>query len=225
MTAPRRPSYQETALLAQVVVADRDDLEPLRPARRAERDAVANACRQQRPGERRTPRDARVAGVELVDADDRDLALLAGLVRDRDRGAEAYPIERLAGVVHDDGFEAHALRLALIYAAIDGVVVLDLPHLEAALAIVRYAEQSAKFLFGEALGDATADAILAALKRTRDGLPRAEINELFSGHTRSQNITRALEELAKQGLARVTTETTRGRPPSPARARTRQTTG
>ena len=86
--------------LAQVVVANRDDLEALGSAWRAHRHRVSHLCCQQRPGQRRAPRHARVAHIELVDADDGDFALVAGFVNDRHRRAEKHPLVLLACVVH-----------------------------------------------------------------------------------------------------------------------------
>ncbi len=49
--------------------------------------------------------------------------------------------------------EAHTIRLALIYALLDSSPVITLPHLEAALALWRYARDSTRWVFGESLGD------------------------------------------------------------------------
>ena len=71
------------------------------------------------------------AGIELVDADDADGALGAGLVGDRDGGAEVDPVVGLAGVVHHHravealGQEADAaVDLAQLPLAVDVVAVL-----------------------------------------------------------------------------------------------------
>src|SRR6185295_155352 len=56
---------------------------------------------QQRPRQRRPPRDARVAGIEFVDADDRHLALVAAFVADRHGRAEVHPLMRPARIVDD----------------------------------------------------------------------------------------------------------------------------
>ena len=60
--------------------------------------------------------------------------------------------------------EAQVLRLALVYALLAGDHEIEAEHLNAALAIWRYCEQSAVRLFGSSLGDPVADEILRVLK-------------------------------------------------------------
>src|SRR5262249_47776623 len=84
----------------------------------------------------------------------------------------------LLGAVTARG-EAQVLRLALVYAMLDCSPAIKLPHLLAALALWEYCEQSAAVIFGDKLGDATADEILAALRRNPDGFTRTGINNLF----------------------------------------------
>jgi hypothetical protein len=59
--------------------------------------------------------------------------------------------------------EAQTVRLALTYALLDGVDAIDEPHITAALALWEYCEQSAKYIFGNTLGDPVADDIERAL--------------------------------------------------------------
>ena len=59
--------------------------------------------------------------------------------------------------------EAHARRLALTYAQLDGADSVELVHLEAALAFCRYAFDSAQYLFGDAEIDPAAQRMMAAL--------------------------------------------------------------
>lgn len=92
-------------------------------------------------------------------------------------------------------------RIAMINAllALSGII-LEV-HLRAALAVWRYAEDSARYLFGDALGDPVADTILRALRANPEGLTRTDILKgLFSGHDRG--IDRALALLMERGLAR-----------------------
>ena len=98
--------------------------------------------------------------------------------------------------------EAQVLRLACIYAALDLEAVVRREHLEAALAVWDYCEASARFIFGDAMGDPIADAILAALRKAPAGLTRTEISGLFSGHQHAKVIARALGTLIERGLAR-----------------------
>jgi len=86
------------------------------------------------------------------------------------------------------------------------------PHLAAALELWRYCEDSCRFIFGDSLGDVTADTIRAALRRNPTGLTRTEISSLFDRHKSVNQVTRALELLRSQQLAKFTSRPTKGRP-------------
>lgn len=60
--------------------------------------------------------------------------------------------------------EAQVMRLACLYALQDMSYVVTPDHLTAALALWEYCESSAKYIFGERLGDPIADEILKALR-------------------------------------------------------------
>jgi hypothetical protein len=51
--------------------------------------------------------------------------------------------------------EAHVLRLSCLYALLDCSAIVRFPHLTGALEAWRYCEDSCRFIFGDALGDAT----------------------------------------------------------------------
>jgi hypothetical protein len=68
--------------------------------------------------------------------------------------------------------EAHVVRLAAVSATLDCNETISLPHLEAALAVWRYSLDSARWIFGDSLGDPTADEIWQAAKQRPDGLTR-----------------------------------------------------
>jgi hypothetical protein len=108
--------------------------------------------------------------------------------------------------------EAQVTRLALIYALLDRSPVIQAQHLKAALAFWDYAQASARFIFGDSLGDPMADEILSALRVNPLGLTRTEISNLFVGHRKSGDISRALLVLAQSGLASYRPEPTGGRP-------------
>ena len=57
------------------------------------------------------------------------------------------------------------MRLALIYALLDQAEAIDVVHLEAGLAVWQYCEASARYIFGDLLGDPAADLILQTLRR------------------------------------------------------------
>jgi len=94
------------------------------------------------------------------------------------------------------------MRLAVIYAVLDKSGKVRVEHLFAALALWQFAEQSARYIFGSALGDPTADAILQALREHPKGMDRTAIREHFKRNKSSEEISRALEVLAEAGLAR-----------------------
>ena len=109
--------------------------------------------------------------------------------------------------------EAQAIRLAMVYALLDGKNEIDEPHLKAALAVWEYCEASAAHIFGNALGDPVADEILLALRQAGDGgMSRTEIRDLFGRHRSSDRIGAALALLMTRGRARAEVRTTGGRP-------------
>ena len=65
-------------------------------------------------------------------------------------------------------------------------------HLEAALAVWRYCEASAKHIFGDSIGDPLADDLLTALRTRPDGLSRNDIHNHFSRHKSASQIGQAL---------------------------------
>ena len=76
----------------------------------------------------------------------------------------------------------------------------------------QYCEDSARFIFGDALGDATGDEILRALRNRPEGMTRTEIRDYFSKNERAADIDRALSMLQEYGRVRVVQEGTGGRP-------------
>jgi len=116
----------------------------------------------------------------------------------------------LLGAVIGRG-EAQTVRLALIYALLNDSDQIDLPHLEAALAVWEYCELSAVHIFGSAIGDPIADEILRALAASSDGLTRTAINDLFGRHQSRDRIGIALQLLMEKGRARLETRETNGR--------------
>jgi Protein of unknown function (DUF3987) len=108
--------------------------------------------------------------------------------------------------------EAHTVRLALIYALLDCSERICLEHLEAGLAVWRYSAASARWVFGDSLGDPTADELWSAAKERPTGLTRTEVSELFSRNKKRREIERALDVLEDAGrLRRETRPVERGR--------------
>jgi len=108
--------------------------------------------------------------------------------------------------------EAHTVRLALIYALLDLSERICPEHLEAALAVWRYSAASAQWIFGDTLGDPTADEIWSAAKERPAGLTRTEVSDMFSRNKKRREIERALGVLEDAGrLRRETRQPERGR--------------
>jgi hypothetical protein len=108
--------------------------------------------------------------------------------------------------------EAQVVRLAMIYALLDGGSHIDLPHIQAALAFWEYAEASAAHIFGASLGDPIADDILRALHQASEGMTRNTIRDYFGRHQSSDRIGASLALLMGKGLARAEVRGTGGRP-------------
>jgi hypothetical protein len=107
--------------------------------------------------------------------------------------------------------EAHVLRLSCIYALLDRAGEIRRPHLEASLALWKYCEDSAAFVFGDGPANQVASRILQALRRTPDGLTRDELRDLFQRHRSAGEISTALRLLDESGQAHCLREETGGR--------------
>lgn len=105
--------------------------------------------------------------------------------------------------------EAQVLRISVLYAVLDCSETIRTEHLLAALAIWRYCEHSARWVFGDATGDPVADAILTALRR--GPLTRTEISDLLGRHVQRTRIDGALGFLFAAGLADFDRVATGGR--------------
>jgi hypothetical protein len=102
--------------------------------------------------------------------------------------------------------ETQVVRLSMLYALLDCSNTIRLEHLNAALALWQYAEESAGYIFGEATGDDTLDAIMRDIRKAGErGLTRNDIMEgTFQRHVKAAEIERALHDLEIQG--RITSE-------------------
>jgi hypothetical protein len=111
--------------------------------------------------------------------------------------------------------EAQVRRLAALYAVLDESDEIEPQHLEAALALWQYAEDSARYIFGDATGDPVADTIYAALKGAgTDGMSRTDISNLFKRHMSAERIGQALAFLLETGRAEPKQNTDTGGRPS-----------
>ncbi len=108
--------------------------------------------------------------------------------------------------------EAHVLRLSLIYALLDCSPVITVDHLRAALAVWDYCERSVESIFGDAVGDPTADTILSGLRSVSpNGLTLTAISELFGRNKSANQIRPALLRLMRERLAHAQKQETGGR--------------
>ena len=94
--------------------------------------------------------------------------------------------------------EAHVIRLATLYSLLDCSSSIRVAHLRAATAVWGYCEESVRVIFGDALGDETADAILRMLKNTPDGMAQTAINRAFHSHKPAAELERALAFLQRK---------------------------
>ena len=106
---------------------------------------------------------------------------------------------------------AQVVRLSLVFALLDCSPVILQSHLLAALAVWDYAEASAKYIFGDALGYPLADRILMKLRANTGGLTRTEVRDLFGRHRSEAEIEAALRALSDPGLAHCISRDTAGR--------------
>ncbi len=148
-----------------------------------------------------------------------DFAKTAGEIR-RDDDAEViweavYPklTEDIFGMVGAITARAapQVMRLASVYALLDASRDIRPDHLRAALALWDFSFSSARAIFGETVGDSTADKILDALKASTSGLSATEISGLFNNH-QSKSVDGALAWLLKMGVLEQTIIQTGGRP-------------
>jgi hypothetical protein len=135
------------------------------------------------------------------------------------RWREVYPIlseerEGAYGAITSRA-EAQVMRIASIYALMDQSLEIRLEHLDAALEVWRYCDDSARFIFRDKRA-----AVSPVARRLRDellaapqGLTRTNIRDLFSGNVKAPLIEAELERLRDAGKAHVVREPgTIGRP-------------
>ena len=116
--------------------------------------------------------------------------------------------------------EAQVIRLALVYALLDGAGEIDAPHLLAALAVWTYCDATAKHIFGASLGDRIADEVLRRLRQAgAEGLTRNDIRDAFGRNVPSERIGAALDLLRAKGRAICEKVSTGGRAAEVWRAR------
>lgn len=112
------------------------------------------------------------------------------------------------------------IRIAGIHAALAGSRWITSDHLLASLFLWDYLAASARFIFGDALGDDVADTILRSLRAAGDeGMSTTDVGSLFSRHVTASRRDRALATLLAAGKVTSETRETGGRPLSIWRAK------
>ena len=108
---------------------------------------------------------------------------------------------------------AQVVRLSVLYALLDGSRTIRLPHLQAALALWQYADESARIIFGatpvDPLPGKVLEKLLAAGAR---GATRTDLQAAFHRNLPGPEIVMALGTLRDQGKAWHFREDSGGRP-------------
>ena len=108
--------------------------------------------------------------------------------------------------------EAQVPRLALIYALLDQRLTIEPEHLDAAHAVWRYCDASARYLFAESAADPIGNKILDALRAAGGAMSQTALHATFGRNLPAERLSAALTVLQEHG--RITSETrkTSGRP-------------
>jgi hypothetical protein len=108
--------------------------------------------------------------------------------------------------------EAQTLRLSMVYAVMDASTIIQAQHLQAAYAVWKYAEASARCIFGESDQLPPLEKKLMQTIAGKPGINRKELHKALGGHVKADAMVKALGRLARDGLARAETVSTGGRP-------------
>ncbi len=116
--------------------------------------------------------------------------------------------------------EAHVRRLSALFCLFCGSRVIDVPHLESALAFWDVCEASVLRIFAGRTGDSSADRIREAI-RPGDEMKLTDIRQhIFSGHIKSSHLRDAVELLIRLDEFAIQKRDTGGRPAEVLRRRT-----
>jgi hypothetical protein len=110
------------------------------------------------------------------------------------------PMEGVTGALTARA-EAHTIRLALIYALLDGAGSIKVEHLQAGLALWEYAARSAVWALGEATGVPFAEQLHRHMLDNPGGLALTQLHELQNNNRSAAQIKEALEALEQAGRA------------------------
>ena len=108
--------------------------------------------------------------------------------------------------------EAQILRLSCIYALMDCSPLVLLPHLEAALAFCRYAEDTDAFIASLGTPAPARSRLLSAVRGAgAQGQSKRQIYSAFNGHLTADQLATYLKELEDSGLIAPSEKTENGR--------------
>ncbi len=116
--------------------------------------------------------------------------------------------------------EPQCLRLALTYALLDRAQGITPVHIDAAWALWTYSRDSAAYIWGDAVGDEIADALLKAIRRSgSEGMDLTAQSAEFARKVPAKRLATARDELERRGLIEMIQESTDGRPRNISRAK------
>ena len=102
-----------------------------------------------------------------------------------------------------DRSDTYALRIAMIYALSEQSAFIGLRHLEAALSLVKYSQDSVRYIFGVMDESGIHEAILTHLNGAGEkGLTMTQIHEKFGRNKDAKEIRSALQQLERMKKAR-----------------------
>jgi hypothetical protein len=102
---------------------------------------------------------------------------------------------------------AQTLRLALLYALLDGADAISEAHLTAGYALWRYSENSVRHLFGDRLGDPLAQRLLNAVRAAGwDGLTGRGMHDALGRNVKAEQINAATNLLVRFNLVERVSE-------------------
>jgi hypothetical protein len=107
--------------------------------------------------------------------------------------------------------EAQTIRLALVYALLDGSPQITQGHLEAAQAVWMFCDESARYVFGDLVGEAFPDEVLRVLRSAgTNGMSRVDLYQMFISHRSKDKIGKALIRLLAAGKVRRVQQASHG---------------
>jgi len=98
--------------------------------------------------------------------------------------------------------EAQVTRIALIYAIMEGACWIDLPHLEAALAVWDYVEQSSARIFSSVTKGITNENKIIRVLTDNKTISRSEVYSLLGNNPSKDEIDRLRDSLSESGILR-----------------------